>query len=60
MGTKKDKAPPKQRELVSTSDNFKHIQDHMMTLIPGLDPSPAVVTKFAFSLAVEGLKKPSK
>lgn len=57
MSTKKDKAPQKQRELVSTSDNFKSIQDHMSSLIPGLEPSPAVVTKFAFSLAVESLKK---
>ncbi len=57
MPTKRNAAPTKQRELVSTSDNFKHVKDHMSSLIPGLEPSPAVVTKFAFSLAVESIKK---
>ncbi len=52
--------PPKQRELASNSDNFKTVKDHMSSLIPGLDPSPAVVTKFAFTLAVESLKKLGK
>lgn len=60
MPKAKEVAAPKQRELAKNSDDFQVIKEHMMSLIPGLDPSPAVVTKYAFNLAVDSLKKPSK